>query len=288
MLLSFTYNLKDFLCLFTGWNDFASPVTPHLWSLSLEEQFYFTIPFIIYFTSLKTLKRITIAAILIFPLIRIITYYYVSGHPGLAQQPEALTDEFVAFILYRSTFTQFDAFFYGIFVVLFDFNNKKLIRTAFYGILSLLILSVIVNGLAVSDREGKPFMEVVSRYSFMIQNGQFVYLDFLVNALCVSMFYLSFKLDDGFRLFNNRFFVWVGKISYGVYVYQYIFIFPAVLLLTPFLVKQFGTLPGELLSLFLSLTPLLLLSHLSYYRMEMYFIRMKDRFLPKRQKGAHG
>jgi peptidoglycan/LPS O-acetylase OafA/YrhL len=284
MLLTFTYNLKDFLCLFTGWNDFASPVTPHLWSLSLEEQFYFTIPFIIYFCSIKTLKRITIAAILIFPVFRAIGYYYLIDHPNIELQ--AFPETFVAFILYRSTFFQFDAFFYGIFVVLFDFQNKQLIKTAFYIILSLLLASIVYNGFVISEKEGKPFMEVVSHYSFMIKNGQFLYLDFLVNALCVLLFYLCFKLDDGFGIFKNKFFVFVGKISYGVYVYQYIFIFPAVMLLTPFLVSSLGVFFGEALSLLISLSPLLLLSNLSYQKMELYFIQLKDRFIPKKSRHA--
>ena len=280
MLLTFTYNFKDFLCLYTGWNDFASPVTPHLWSLSLEEQFYFSIPFIIYFCSTKTLKRITIAAILIFPAIRVIGYYYLIHHPGIHLQ--AFPDTFVSFILYRCTFFQFDAFFYGIFVVLFDFQDKRLIKIAFYTVLTLLVVSIIYNGIVVSQEENKPFMEVVSHYSFMIKNGQFFYLDFLVNSLCVLLFYLSFKLDEGFSIFKTKFFVFIGKISYGVYVYQYIFIYPAIMLLTPFVVKHLGVLFGEALSMFLALSPLILLSNLSYQKMELYFINLKDKYLPKK------
>ncbi|HQO90625.1 MAG TPA: acyltransferase family protein, partial [Chitinophagales bacterium] len=72
MLLTFTYNFKDLYALFADLTYNKSLAFPHLWSLSLEEQFYFIVPFMIYFLSEKALKRLTIAMIILFPIIRVV------------------------------------------------------------------------------------------------------------------------------------------------------------------------------------------------------------------------
>ncbi|MCB9034929.1 MAG: acyltransferase [Chitinophagales bacterium] len=273
MLLTFTYNFKDLLCLYTGLDYAKSPIFPHLWSLSLEEQFYFVIPFVIYFVSIKRLKTISIIIICIFPIFRILGYYYLINHPNIHQQIEP--NMFVSFILYRCTFFQFDAFFYGILVAIVDFKNKKLIKFLFYTMVFLLIASIVFNGIIVSKEEGISFTRAVADYDFMIKNGQIFYIDIIVNSLCVFMFYLSFKFNDALSIFENKFFIHVGKISFGVYVYQYLFIIPTVVLLFPYLKMYMTVWLAEIICATICFGALLIFSDISFNKYEMYFINLK-------------
>ena len=54
-----------------------SPSLLPLWSLAVEEQFYFVWPWVVLFTSEKTLLRISLAALIVIPILRIVCTPYV-------------------------------------------------------------------------------------------------------------------------------------------------------------------------------------------------------------------
>ncbi len=277
MLLTFTYNFKDLYALFADLTYNKSLAFPHLWSLSLEEQFYFIVPFMIYFLSEKALKRLTIAMIILFPIIRVVGYQWLC----------TLTDDNMhrSFILYRCTFFQYDAFFYGTFLALFDIKwSDKIMNLIFYALLSAFVLTIPVNGWILHLQTGESFAHIITGYDFMTRNGQYIYIDVLVNLLCTVFFYLCFKSENRFSFFRNKFIVDVGaRITYSSYVYQYIFIIPTLLFVFPFLLEQLqiGRFASELISMVLSVAGLLLLSHFSYITLETYFLKKKDYFLSK-------
>ncbi len=282
MLVSFTYNFKDLYCLFTGLIYAKSFVFPHLWSLSLEEQFYIIVPFMIYFMSIKAIKRLSIAMIIIFPVIRIFGYNWLC----------TLTDDNMhrSFIMYRCTIFQYDAFFYGTALALFDITfSDKTMNRLFYLIFGLFLLTIPVNGWMLHQQTGESFIHIITTYDFMTRNGQYIYIDVLVNILCITFFYICFKDETRFSFFKNKFIVRVGReITYSSYVYQYIFIIPVLLLIHHFFNPD--TTPGlirfmaELVFMFLSISSLLLLSNFSYSTMETYFLKMKDKFMMKFKK----
>lgn len=276
MLLSFTYNFKDLLCLFTHQTYNKSLVFPHLWSLSLEEQFYIIVPFMIWYLDEKTLKRLTIAMILIFPIFRIIGYNWLC----------TLTDDNMqrSFILYRCTIFQYDAFFYGTFLAMFDITwSDKTMDRLFYALLAIFLLTVPVNGWMIHKQTGEDFKHIVTSYEFMTRNGQYIYIDCLVNILCVVFFYLCFKDEHRFSFLKNKTIVDIGaRITYSSYVYQFIFIIPAILAYR-YLLSVWGTptFPTELVLMTVSILSLIGLSNLSYNTMESYFLKKKDKYLAK-------
>ncbi|MBK9329484.1 MAG: acyltransferase [Sphingobacteriales bacterium] len=280
MLLSFTYNFKDLYCLFTGDIYNKSLVFPHLWSLSLEEQFYIIVPFMIYFMSEKAIKRLCIAMIILFPIIRIIGFNWLG----------TLTDDNMhrSFILYRCTIFQYDAFFYGTALALFDVKWSDItMNRVFYLLLFIFILTVPVNGWILHQRTGENFIHIITSYEFMTRNGQYIYIDTLVNLLCVSFFYICFKDETRFNFFKNRFIVDVGaRITYSSYVYQYIFIIPVLIFIKPYIDSTHGIVQFtyELVSILLSISCLLLLSHFSYNSLESHFLKKKDKYLAKYKK----
>lgn len=277
MLLTFTYNFKDLLCLFSGEIYAKSFAFPHLWSLSLEEQFYIIVPFMIYFLNIKTIKRLSIIMIIIFPIIRILGFNWLG----------TLTDDNMhrSFILYRCTIFQYDAFFYGTFLAIFDITwSDKAMNRLFYFLLTIFILTIPVNGWILHLQTGENFMHIITSYDFMTRNGQYIYLDCLVNLLCTSFFYVCFKDENRFSFFKNKFIVDVGsRITYSSYVYQYIFTLPAVFFIFPIFFKKLdiGRFPSEVITIFLSISGLLMLSSFSYNTMETYFLKKKDKYLAK-------
>ncbi len=277
MLVSFTYNFKDLYCLFTDHVYNKSLVFPHLWSLSLEEQFYIIVPFMIYFLNEKTIKRLTITMIIIFPIIRIFGYQWLC----------TLTDDNMhrSFILYRCTIFQYDAFFYGTFLALFDIKwSDELMNKLFYFLLAIFVLTIPVNGWMLHLQTGENFMHIITSYEFMTRNGQYIYIDVLVNLLCVVFFYICFKYENRFGFFKNKFIVDVGaRITYSSYVYQYVLIIPTLLFIFPFFFETLGIgrFPAEFVSMFISISCLLLISHFSYNTLETYFLKKKDKYLAK-------
>lgn len=277
MLFSFTYNFKDLYCLFTGHIYNKSLAFPHLWSLSLEEQFYIIVPFMIYFLDIKTIKRLSIIMIILFPIIRIIGFNWLG----------TLTDDNMhrSFILYRCTIFQYDAFFYGTALALFDVKwSDKTMNRVFYFLLTCFILTIPVNGWILHRQTGEDFIHIITSYEFMTRNGQYIYIDTLVNLLCVSFFYICFKDVNRFSFFRNKFMVDVGaRITYSSYVYQYIFIIPVLIFLKPYIdnVDGFVKFIYELAAITVSISGLLLLSHFSYNTLETYFLKKKNKLLAK-------
>lgn len=109
-------------------------------------------------------------------------------------------------------------------------------------------------------KQEKNFMHIITSYDFMTRNGQYIYLDCL-NLLCTTFFYVCFKDENRFNFFKNKFIVDVGsRITYSSYVYQYIFTIPVVFFVFPLFFKklQIGRFPSEVISLFLSISGLLL------------------------------
>ncbi len=280
MLLTFTYNFKDLYCLFTDLMYAKCMVFPHLWSLSLEEQFYIIVPFMIYFMSEKAIKRLTIAMIIIFPIIRIVGFNWLCE----------LTDDNMhrSFILYRATIFQYDSFFYGTFLAIFDIKwSDKTMNRIFYAVLIIFILTIPVNGWIIHQQTGESFMHIITSYDFMTRNGQYIYIDCLVNILCVVFFYICFKGENRFSFFRNKYLVDIGsRITYSSYVYQYIFILPVFVYIFPYFFESLkvGRFLAELFSMILSISGILLLSHFSYNTMETYFLKKKDKYLAKFKK----
>ncbi|MDB5228517.1 MAG: acyltransferase [Bacteroidota bacterium] len=277
MLLTFTYNFKDLMCLFTHQVYNKSLVFPHLWSLSLEEQFYIIVPFMMYFLSNKTILRLSVIMIIIFPVIRIIGYHWLGTMTN--------DDMHRAFIIYRCTIFQYDTFFYGTLLVLYDVKwDDNTMKKLFYFIFILFLAIIPINAWMIHIRTGQDLIRITTSYAFMIQNGQYIYIDTLTNILCTLFFYICFKYENSFAFFRNRILIILGsKLSYSSYVYQYIFIIPTLLFLFPFLFERLhiGRFPAELLSMILSISAILFLSRVSYQTMENYFLKKKDKYLAK-------
>lgn len=278
LLLSFTYNFKDLIQIFKNNGSLnASPVFPHLWSISMEEQFYLTIPFLVFFLSEKSLKRLSFAVIVVFVFIRVFGYLYL----------RTKTDNFLllGFVMIRNSFFQFDAFFYGILIALYPKIELKKIRWLFYITIVALIIQEGFNLYFIQQQFDIPYYEMISRYDIYSRCGAAMYIDILLNIGCFSFLYLVFNTTNEFPLLLNNRLVEYGKFSYGSYVYQYIFILPTYFFLFQFLKVHMHLFFAELISTIICLTAIIQFSRLSYYKFELYFINKKDRFVSRIKAG---
>lgn len=230
----------------------------HFWSLAVEEQFYLIWPFVIYLIHKSSVRKALLIIIVAGPFIRW----------GLAQL--VLSDSGIGFnsvemVVYSFTLSSFDAFAIGGYFSVYGapVKNYKIL----VGFIILLILGygtdyLSGNGFNLRSFGYENFMENSYKYIWGFSLFSILFAAILVNIREKVFFPL---------IFENQLVAYLGKISYGLYVYH----FPIV---------YFG---GHELSdmSFYVRTPILLMltiliAALSYHFLELRFLKAKDKYFP--------
>jgi peptidoglycan/LPS O-acetylase OafA/YrhL len=245
-MLTFTDNI---FTAFFNYN-FAIWFSDHLWTISYEEQFYLIIPWVL--GKFYRIKSITTAFILtgvmlIGMLVRGLFIYNQVEHPAIWVLP----------------ITHFEAIFGGLIVGLglFDKSLKKIpgfiLLTG--GILALYWVTRL------------PDVDTI-QWSLML-----TYPLIGLGVTLILFAVMGGNLGPLSTLLKNRTLGYLGKISYGLYVYHVAGIWLAKQITSAFIS------PGRLLVypltvLLLALTITVLVSMLSYQFLERPFLRLKKRF----------
>jgi peptidoglycan/LPS O-acetylase OafA/YrhL len=225
--------------------------TGHLWSLATEEQFYLIWPLLFTFGSLSTNKRLAATVLLIVlivaPLSRVAGY---CGHPQILYP---LTRHF-------SFFNFFDSLAFGC-LGAFTFRYKPQLKvvfsqkkylTAFIGLILVLIPYILMR-------------YRLPRY-FMIPFGPSLQaLGFLILLLQS----ISLPAWGLYRVLNYKIVIWLGVISYSVYIWQEIFCSPSEL---------FGVAHLWWFSFPCWVLTALFVATLSYYTVERPVLRLRSQF----------
>ncbi len=249
-----TYTVNVFQVLTHGQMSYFN--TLHLWSLSVEEQFYIFWPLVVHMASPRGLVRICLAAIALAFGFRLVATGWNS---------------WAAYVL---TPARMDALAMGgcLAVLARDGRASALIRRSWgwLGALSLGGVMVIVALLRGYHEDDTLVLTV----------------GYLLNAVVFGSL-LAGILDRPnqalFRPFHWRWLQWVGRVSYGAYVYHLL-----LLLLTAPVKRAFMALPPLLgtqipaqfawLGLMSGIT--LTIAAVSYRWLELPFLKLKDRFAP--------
>jgi peptidoglycan/LPS O-acetylase OafA/YrhL len=231
------------------------PAFVHLWSLAVEEQFYFLWPLLAYFLPFALFRRAVIALLLVCPFIRLGLYFIFQGYDL----------DWIGRNIYCLPISQFDAFAAGAAIVLWRLDR---LRNAGYWLIAGIVL-LGACGFAVLLHDHYFYRSAAKAglgYSmYLLSCWGFVWGYSLLNL--VSVLGIICALQSKLKLLENFALVRVGKISYGVYVYHV----PIGLLLHT---AEFS----KPLELALQLSLILAVSALSFRFIETPFLRLKDRW----------
>ena len=237
----------------------------HFWSLSVEEQFYLFWPFIIYFLSLRNLKIFVLAIILIIPIFRYGVHEWLMAH----EYPLADLGQ----IIYRLTPAQIDSFMFGAAIPIFNLTKNEKFGYQAGLVSALLFLGFGLMNLITTDIP----ISSLGYVNGSTVNLQYVWSYTLINAASLGLLLVIISKQSHSliqRIFKNKVLVQIGKVSYGMYVYHWVFLAFYRKTLHPFI----GYRP---ISFLVYLALVYAISWLSFRFFESYFITLKDRFVGK-------
>jgi peptidoglycan/LPS O-acetylase OafA/YrhL len=242
---TFTANIKYYLC-----QCFDGSLT-HLWSLSVEEQFYLLWPWLILYFPRKYILPIIYGAILI----------------GVISQLVTMKDSFSRFM----TFQCFDAFGIGALISWNLLNENKVKNFS----IKMLIL-------------GSVYLNICLLLNYAHFNYLYFLPDRTITALFTAAIISHVISNHGFGIkavdfvMNHKWLVFCGKISYGIYLYH-IFV-PEYfnrrflnIYVNPHIPSFFMKFEGWLFHIE-NLFMLAVMAILSYYFIEQPFLKLKKRF----------
>lgn len=213
------------------YNGMGYSVAGPLWSISVEEQFYIAWPLVISWIGVKNLKRVCFALILIGNLTRIVMEKKGAGEV----------------VFWCSTITWLDAIAAGALVAL-------LLRGGVPRLSRLQRISLFVGGLAI-------WAAVPRLAKFLIYPDIASYPIIVIGSILMLLAVLGSGL-------TNPILVYLGRISYGLYVWHVL-----ALALVSFLFAKYS-LPHALCGFVATVS----ISAISYRWLEQPFLRLKKRF----------
>jgi peptidoglycan/LPS O-acetylase OafA/YrhL len=246
----FWFFLQNWLVIFT--HQINNGFLDHFWSLGLEEQFYLLWPWIIFL--LKSPQRI------IRFLIIVLTGLLLLRLAVWAIQIKDLN--YIA--LFR--FTRIDALCVGGILAVFRFQGHKTLRPFDKKLLLafFIVVLIILPLIKLMLNWKLPYEACCLFPLFAVFFGMVLQASFNVHGIL-------------FKALNNILLKSLGKISYGLYLFHY----PVYRLLSPNVEKWFDqSAPiSNLLGATLSAAAAIVLAVISYYCIEVHFLKLK-RFFP--------
>ena len=213
----------------------------HTWSLSVEEQFYLVWPLVLCLTAGRTRWWVAGGVVALVPVIRLLVHVF---------GPRKMIGYF--------SFTQADALMFGCLLALYQ------LRTLPAGTAALP---------RMDWRHRLGALAAIYAVWMFSHHGWLgpltVPFSGTVQSAALAVLIASYLIPDaslGFRWLNTSWMRWVGVLSYSLYLWQQLFLYPRQA--TWMVVQQFP----------LNLVVMLAAAVLSYYTVESAFLRLKDRF----------
>lgn len=198
-----------------GVGDFAMWPVGHLWTISVEMQFYLVYGLIAYFLPLHVTKRILWCFVVMAPLGRLLASLMLTG-----QNPEA-----AAYIIYSAPGLHFDIFAMGCLFAIARLTiplERMLWPIVWLGCAAVLlyVVSFVSLNIIVRDREGLEIIrDVVSGILYGQGREVFIYTALGLGSLALLALTLvrhpAVQWVTGLPVLQ-----WIGRISYGCYIYH--------------------------------------------------------------------
>ncbi|HMH33945.1 MAG TPA: acyltransferase, partial [Puia sp.] len=225
----------------------------HFWSIAMEEQFYIFWPFLIYFfTNKKGLLSTLLVAI---PCIVLLRIFLLSQNPSRSGSPD----------IFFNSFCRMDSFIMGALVSI-SIRTGQMILMKWVRLISLISLLLVVLGILVYNAKAvNPFFSTIGIT--------------LLAVFYACLLYMAIQPGTGLfiQFLIIPFLRFCGKISYGLYIFHW-----PILLILGTKLNNWGALqmPGHLflvhlLSILICLLTTFMISAVSFYYFESYFLRLK-------------
>lgn len=246
----------------------------HFWSLSVEEQFYIFWPLLIFLTPEKWQKKLFLTVIFLTPFFRIITAYALRS---------GLFPFFTGNIplgIYPLPWTHVDAFAMGAYISRYEIPKPKLQLVVLLFIVPLagLVSQYISSGTLTPSGT---LMDLTSLgYTFPIANAfKHIWGYSLLNYFFAILIYCVAREGLFLRPLEWKPLAYLGKISYGMYVYHFSLTWFAAR------IRDLAPMPEALakaLTALLAFLLTLLIASLSYRFIEKPILDLKERYFSLR------
>lgn len=252
----------------------------HLWSMSIEEQFYIVWPFVVFALSLANIRRLLIGIIAVTLFSKAILPFYL--------QRQGISNFGIGWIYYFTTPLRFDAF--GIGAAIAVFNLIKWTVKPRWVLLAC--VCALLLGLINTSFGHNPYVHLPSNNIWearfwgglslgypllLLQNKQFVW-GYAVVDLVTALFIISATQANKLQqLCANRPLVHLGRISYGFYIWHW----PILVLMMPLLPKPWSFVGVICFGLLFAAA--VGVAHLSYFGFERRFLLLKTGFSGRKE-----
>ena len=233
----------------------------HFWSLSVEEQFYIIWPLLILLTPKKKVKALFLITIILGPVFRLIAYV-VYEHQLF---PFLLPNPYLAVL--ALPFSHIDAFAMGAFVSQFKITKPR------KQLILIVSLTPLIGYLSQYLAAGIIDLNTLGYEFKMFTAYKFIWGYSLVNYLFALILYNVYQMKLFVQVLEHVVLRFIGKISYGVYVYHVAIVY-FVTKIIPFDTDS----PFYYVKFYLTAVILtIIVSSLSFYLLEKPIIDLKDK-----------
>ena len=239
----------------------TSQFVTHLWSLAVEEQFYIFWPLVVFLTPARHLKRVFLAAIGLAPLLRLAVLIFYQQAPF-----EILGDADTA--VYALPFSHLDAFAIGALL-----NLGVSIPKAKAQFLALLVGFPLLGMLTDFLSTGQWNFNNGFGLPLLLPNAYKPVWGYSILTYLFMLLIYGVAREGWFvRVLEHAWMRYLGRISYGLYVYHYIILW----LTTEVVFPELPPLPGAAIALPLTI----LVASVSFRFFEKPITDLKDRWFP--------